>query len=72
MAAKAAGRRHRLKFDDSILKAFLAVSKEVVAETGSGDELSRKIYASYRQFRELIIDWNGIAEGAYQNSRRLG
>ena len=71
MAAKAAGRRHRLKFDDSILKAFLAVSKEVVAETGSGDELSRKIYASYRQFRELIIDWNGIAEGAYQSSRRL-
>jgi TRAP-type mannitol/chloroaromatic compound transport system substrate-binding protein len=60
-----------LKFDDSILKAFLAVSKEVVAEVGSGDELSKKIYASYQQFRALIIDWNGIAEGAYQNSRRL-
>jgi TRAP-type mannitol/chloroaromatic compound transport system substrate-binding protein len=60
-----------LKFDDSILKAFLAVSKEVVAEAGSGDELSRKIYASYEQFRALIIDWNGIAEGAYQSSRRL-
>jgi hypothetical protein len=26
---------------------------------------------SYQQFRALIIDWNGIAEGAYQNSRRL-
>ena len=60
-----------LKFEDSILKAFLAVSKDVVAEAGSGDELSRKIYASYQQFRELIIDWNGVAEGAYQNSRRL-
>ena len=60
-----------LKFDDSILKGFLAVSKDVVAEAGSGDELSRKIYVSYEQFRALIIDWNGIAEGAYQNSRRL-
>jgi TRAP-type mannitol/chloroaromatic compound transport system substrate-binding protein len=60
-----------LKFDDSILKAFLAVSKDVVAEAGSGDELSKKIYASYQEFRALIIDWNGIAEGAYQNSRRL-
>jgi TRAP-type mannitol/chloroaromatic compound transport system substrate-binding protein len=55
----------------SILKGFLAVSKDVVAEAGSGDALSRKIYASYQQFRALIIDWNGIAEGAYQNSRRL-
>ena len=60
-----------LKFDDSILKAFLAVSKDVVAEAGSGNELSRKVYASYQQFRELIIDWSGVAEGAYQNSRRL-
>jgi hypothetical protein len=30
-----------LKFDDSVLKAFLAISKDVVAQAGSGDELSR-------------------------------
>ena len=60
-----------LKFDDSILKAFLAISKDVVAEIGSGDELSKKIYASYQQFRASIMDWSDIAERAFLNSRRL-
>jgi TRAP-type mannitol/chloroaromatic compound transport system substrate-binding protein len=61
-----------LKFDDSILKAFLALSKDVVAEAGSGDDLSRKIYASYQQFRASIMDWSDIAERAFLNSRGLG
>jgi TRAP-type mannitol/chloroaromatic compound transport system substrate-binding protein len=60
-----------LKFDDSLLKAFLAISKEVVAEIGSGDELSKKIYASYQQFRASIMDWSDISERAYLNSRGL-
>ena len=60
-----------VKFDDSLLKAFLALSNEVVAEIGSGDELSRKVYASYEQFRRSIADWSDIAERAYLNSRRL-
>jgi len=60
-----------LKFDDSVLKAFLAMSEDVVAEAGSGDDLSKKLYASYRQFRALIMDWSDIAERAYLNSRRL-
>ena len=60
-----------LKFDDSLLKAFLEVSKDVVAGIGSGDELSRKIYASYQQFRTSIMDWNDISERAIMNSRRL-
>ncbi len=60
-----------LKFDDSVLKAFLAMSEDVVAEAGSGDDLSKKLYASYQQFRALIMDWSDIAERAYLNSRRL-
>jgi TRAP-type mannitol/chloroaromatic compound transport system substrate-binding protein len=43
----------------------------VVAEIGAGDELSRKIYASYQQFRASIMDWSDIAERAFLNSRRL-
>ena len=65
------GRVKILKFDDSVLKALLAVSKDVVAEIGSGDELSRKIYASYSQFRASVGDWSDLAEGAYLSSRRL-
>jgi len=60
-----------LKFDDSLLKAFLEISKDVVAEIGSGDELSRKIYASYEQFRASIMDWSDTAERTFLNSRRL-
>jgi TRAP-type mannitol/chloroaromatic compound transport system substrate-binding protein len=60
-----------LKFDDSLLKAFLTISKDVVAEIGAGDELSKKIYASYQQFRTSIMDWNDVAERAFLNGRRL-
>ena len=59
------------KFDDSLLKAFLEISKDVVAEIGAGDELSKKIYDSYKQFRASIMDWSDIAERAFLNSRGL-
>ena len=58
-----------LKFDNSVLKAVLAISKDVVAEIGSGDELSKKIYASYQQFRTLITDWNAVSARDYLSSR---
>jgi TRAP-type mannitol/chloroaromatic compound transport system substrate-binding protein len=57
------------KFDDSVLKALREISREVAAENGSGDELARKIYASYHQFRTLITDWSDISERAVLNSR---
>jgi TRAP-type mannitol/chloroaromatic compound transport system substrate-binding protein len=60
-----------LKFDDALLKAFRTLSTDVIAEIGSGDELSKKIYASYQQFRASIMDWNDIAERAFLNARRL-
>jgi TRAP-type mannitol/chloroaromatic compound transport system substrate-binding protein len=60
-----------LKFDDSLMKTFLTLSSDVVAEIGSADELSRKIYASYQQFRTSIIDWSDISERAALSSRSL-
>jgi TRAP-type mannitol/chloroaromatic compound transport system substrate-binding protein len=59
-----------LKFDDAMLKAFSEISNDVVAQAGSGDDLSRKIYASYQQFRASIADWSDISERAYLNIRR--
>jgi TRAP-type mannitol/chloroaromatic compound transport system substrate-binding protein len=59
------------KFDDSLLKAFLEISKDVVAEIGSGDDLSKKIYNSYTQFRASIMDWSDISERAFLNARAL-
>jgi TRAP-type mannitol/chloroaromatic compound transport system substrate-binding protein len=60
-----------LKFDDALLKALYGISKDVIAQAGSGDALSKKIYASYQQFRTTIMDWSDISERAYLNSRAL-
>jgi TRAP-type mannitol/chloroaromatic compound transport system substrate-binding protein len=60
-----------LKFDDALLKALRDIANDVVAEAGAANETSRKIYASYQQFRRLIVDWSDISERAYFNSRAL-
>jgi TRAP-type mannitol/chloroaromatic compound transport system substrate-binding protein len=60
-----------LKFDDALLKEFLRLSNDVVAEIGSDDSLSKKIYASYQQFRASTMDWGDISERAFLNSRAL-
>lgn len=65
------GKVRILKFDDSILHAFLRLSRDVVADAGSGDEISKKIYASYQQFRGPITGWVDIAERAFLNARGL-
>ena len=60
-----------LKFDDSLLKLLLNISKDVVAEIGSKDDLSRKVYQSYQQFRPSMMDWGDVSERSYMNARRL-
>ena len=65
------GRIKILKFDDSLLKAFSDISTGVLAEIGSGDELSGKIYGSFLEFRALIRDFSDVSERAYLNGRGL-
>ena len=60
------------KFDDSMLKAFFALSKDVVAELGASDQLAGKISVSYQQFVASSADWSDISVRAFLNSRRLG
>lgn len=60
------------QFDDSVLTAFAEISKDVVAEAGSGDDLSRRIYRSHSDFRTLIREWSDITEGAYLGIRPFG
>jgi TRAP-type mannitol/chloroaromatic compound transport system substrate-binding protein len=68
---RAEGRVNILQFDDSVLKAILRLSNDVVAEIGAADGLSKKIYESYQQFRTLAMNWSDVAERAFLNSRRL-
>jgi TRAP-type mannitol/chloroaromatic compound transport system substrate-binding protein len=60
------------KFDNEVLEVLFGISKDVVAEIGSRDDLSRKIYASYEQYRATIVDWSEISVHAYLNGRILG
>jgi TRAP-type mannitol/chloroaromatic compound transport system substrate-binding protein len=69
---RAEGRVRILRFDDALLKLFAEISRDLVAEIGSGDELSKRIYASHQQFRALIGEWSDIAEGGYLGIRKFG
>ena len=57
------------KFEDTLLRALIKESRDVVADAGARDDLSKKIYLSYEQFRASIMDWSDISERAYLNSR---
>jgi len=60
------------QFPPAMLETFAEISKDVVAQTGSGDPLSGKIYRSYTEFRALIRGWSDVAEGAYLRLRPVG
>jgi TRAP-type mannitol/chloroaromatic compound transport system substrate-binding protein len=59
------------KFDDSLLQALGKASGEVMAEVGSKDPLTRRIYQSYIEFRSRYTPWADIAERSYLNARSL-
>jgi TRAP-type mannitol/chloroaromatic compound transport system substrate-binding protein len=60
------------RFNDVLLRTFARISKDVVAELGAGAVLSKKIYASYEEFRAVITNWSDVAEGAYFRVRKFG
>jgi TRAP-type mannitol/chloroaromatic compound transport system substrate-binding protein len=53
------------KFDDAALSAFYHISQDVLGKIGSGDELSKKIYASYMDFQRLIGGPTAISEASF-------
>ena len=59
------------KFDDSLLQALGKASGEVMAEVGSKDPLTRRIYQSYIEFRSRCTLWSDVAERAFLNARSL-
>ena len=61
------GRVKITRFDDLVMSTVHELSKDVVAEIGSSDPISRKIYASYLEFR--TTDW-GEMSGRYLSSRK--
>ena len=59
------------KFDEPLLEALGKASGEVMAEVGSKDPLTRRIYQSYIEFRSRCTPWSDIAERSFLNARSL-
>jgi len=57
------------RFPDGVIERLRSLSDEVVAEVAEADEMSRKVYESYLEFRDEAIAWHDISERAYLNAR---
>jgi TRAP-type mannitol/chloroaromatic compound transport system substrate-binding protein len=60
-----------LRFNDELIREFSRLSKEVVAEIGAKDPLTRKVYDSYMAFLTGVMDWGELSETGYRDTRRL-
>jgi len=59
------------QFPDEVLKKLKALSDEVVAEVAEKDPMSKKVYDSFRKFRDQAIAWHNVSERAYLNGRSV-
>jgi TRAP-type mannitol/chloroaromatic compound transport system substrate-binding protein len=57
------------KFPDDVLHKLRTLSDEVVAEVASNDKNSKKVFDSFRKFRDQARAWHDISELAYYNAR---
>jgi TRAP-type mannitol/chloroaromatic compound transport system substrate-binding protein len=56
-------------FPDEVLAQLKQVSDEVVAEIAEKDPMSRKVYESFKAFRDQASAWADVSERAYLNAR---
>jgi len=57
------------EFPKPVLDKLRQLSAEVVAELAGQDELSARVYESYRQFQQQVVAWHDISERTYLNVR---
>ncbi|MFQ5642904.1 MAG: TRAP transporter substrate-binding protein [Thiogranum sp.] len=57
------------KLPDAVLARLRELSDQVVAEIADKDALSQRVYTSFRDFRQQVIQWHNISERAYLNAR---
>lgn len=57
------------RFPDEVIAKLRALSDEVVAEVAESDPVSKKVYESFKAFRDQVKDWHDVSERAYLNAR---
>ena len=58
-----------LPYPKDVLAELRTLSAEVVKEESEKDEMSKKVYASYKAYRDQVIKWHKISEQSYLNAR---
>jgi TRAP-type mannitol/chloroaromatic compound transport system substrate-binding protein len=58
-------------FPDDVIKTLHKLSDEVVAKVGEHDEISARIYKSFSDFRQNVVQWSQVSEGDYLRARSL-
>jgi len=59
------------QYPDDVIKKLQSLSTEVVAKVGDHDELSKRILASFTQFKDNAIQWSRVSEQGYMKTRAL-
>ncbi|KPK56604.1 MAG: ABC transporter substrate-binding protein [Thiotrichales bacterium SG8_50] len=57
------------QFPTDVLQKLRQLSDEVLAETAAKDALTKKVFDSFRKFRDQARAWHDISELAYMNAR---
>ena len=59
------------KLPDDVLRELKKVSDEVMKEFVANDDMARKVYDSYSNFKEDVVNYHNISEKAYIDARDI-
>ena len=58
-----------LKLPDEVLNKLQSLSDEVINEVAATDEMTKKVFKSFKVYRDNVKQWSDISELAYLKSR---
>lgn len=59
------------RFSDDIVKAIGEAAGQVMAEMAAADDITKRVYGSYIDFRKKAIRWSSFGEKAFLDARLL-
>lgn len=59
------------EFSDEIFKAMGMAAKDVLADAGAADPLTKKVYESFMKFRKDQVSWSKLSDQTYMTKRSL-
>ncbi|RED53402.1 TRAP transporter substrate-binding protein [Aestuariispira insulae] len=58
------------EFSDDVYEAFGKASQEVLEETAATDDISKRVYDSFAEFRRKSMGWSELADAGYMRKRK--